>query len=220
MSNELNKAAIGPSLESSFLGILRDESIGSLGKIGSEVAVDSVLDDGLLRDVPVVSTICALLKGAKSIRDRLFFRRVVSFLQPLADIPANERRAFVHELHKRGNPEEAAEILLNIVDKVDSSSKAYLLGKLLRAAILREIDIDTMLRVTSMVERSYGPDLALLPSAETGLGIDVRIAENLATIGLMDRRRQVAMIPRGPGHDNVEIFYTLNDYGRIIVKLL
>ena len=82
----------------SLIETLGATDLSSISEDLVEVALDSLLEDGLLKDIPVVSTIIGVSKSAISIRDKLLARKVLYFLQGLKDITDEERNKFLKDI--------------------------------------------------------------------------------------------------------------------------
>lgn len=128
-----------------------------------EALVDGVLDDGLLKDLPVVSTLVAFGKVGFSIRDRLLTQKIEKFLSEVATLSWAERASAVDDLAgTEGKQEKVGSLLLDMLDKADMEEKPRLLGKLFVALGRGEILSDDYLRMVTMINGVYIGDLQAL----------------------------------------------------------
>ena len=67
-----------------LINSIATENLSAIGRDFAEVAVDSILNEGVLRDIPVFNTLAALYRAGVEIRQQLFIRKVVSFLKDLS----------------------------------------------------------------------------------------------------------------------------------------
>ena len=69
--------------------------IGNLSMITDvgEAIMDSALDDGILKDIPILGSIVGAGKCIKNIGDVLFTNKLIAFLTGLKDADAEERKA-------------------------------------------------------------------------------------------------------------------------------
>ena len=94
-----------PSSEDLGLSIIETLSSSDLPSITqdlTEVALDSVLQDGTLRDIPVIGTIVGLTRIAIAVRDKLLVRKIIDFLKAV-DITEEERIKFLNDLADNQN---------------------------------------------------------------------------------------------------------------------
>ena len=162
--------------ESSDVGISLNETIkssdlGSLMKDFGEVALDSVVKDGVLRDIPVISSIVGAAKLAISIRDTLLVKKILYFLRELGDTTEEERKKFLQEFEE--DPKEQRKVgenLILLLDRLDNLNKPAMVAKLMKAHLKREItNYDEFVYYSSIVDRTSMLDLsALLSHFSTG----------------------------------------------------
>ena len=120
------------------------------GELG-EVIIDSTLEDGVLKDIPIVGSMVGLFKTGVTIKDALFTKKLIVFLQGLSDIPIEKRNAMIESLDDPKTNEKAGEKLLIIIERLDSSEKAKILAKAFRVYIEKSIDRDEFWRVTFII---------------------------------------------------------------------
>ena len=65
-------------------------NLSVLGDLG-EVVIDAVMDDGVLRDVPILSTVVGIGKCIRNVSDVLFAKKLIVFLYGLKDADAQQR---------------------------------------------------------------------------------------------------------------------------------
>lgn len=122
-----NTKPIGESLLQTVANITEYEDV--LADI-SEVAIDSILEDGVIRDIPVIGSLVGLVRGGISIRDRIYAKKILRFLLEFKDIPREEIQAQIDELAT--NPKERqrlGEHLLLLLDRLNDMDKPALLAK-------------------------------------------------------------------------------------------
>lgn len=70
-------------LLSDFRDSIFTDAFNSYGGDIIETGVDSLLGDGLLKDVPVINTIMGVIKTVLSIRERMFLKNTIVFCHHL-----------------------------------------------------------------------------------------------------------------------------------------
>lgn len=66
----------------------------------AEVAIDSVLEDGVLKDLPIVSIVVGLSKFGFRLRETIFLKKVLKFLSPLKYTSKVERQKFLKKIEE------------------------------------------------------------------------------------------------------------------------
>ncbi len=66
-------------------GLSLFEPIGVLGVEVLEIGIDSILDDGLFKNMPIVAAITSLAKFAQNVHDRNLLRQTLTFIKEFND---------------------------------------------------------------------------------------------------------------------------------------
>lgn len=104
----------------------------------SELALDDFLDDGILKEIPIIKTIYSIGKIGLSIRERFFVKKLFSFLKEFHsdELPEEAIRVFrvrfANDKHYRS---EVTEQIMIYLDSFLALEKAKILAKLLNAHI-------------------------------------------------------------------------------------
>ena len=96
-----------------------------------EVGIDSFLKDGILKEIPGISILNGFWKTGIAIRDYRFLNKLLLFLNESAKLPLEKRLKLIDDLEDNEFQKEAGEKLIAIIDNLESSSKAILMGKLM-----------------------------------------------------------------------------------------
>jgi hypothetical protein len=142
------------NLQNSLLLTIKDNGMDNIFNDVSEIIIDKALDEGLLRDIPIVNTIRSVIKAGYSISDYLFTKKVIEFLQPLSKYTVDERKEFLNKL----DPEQlnkATESLIFYLNRLDSIKKAEMLGKIFEAYMTGRIDQKVMMYLSYYVDAVF-----------------------------------------------------------------
>ena len=148
---------------------LRNAEFQDIVKESSELLLDSFLQDGPVKDIPIIGWIIGVGKTAIAVRDRFLVRKVLRFLEGLSGVGDNERQQFsakLEEDEKLGR--HVGETLIVLLDRFDDTEKAAFLSKLFRSYVAQEIGFDEFRRMASSIERAYLADLRVLLSYASG----------------------------------------------------
>lgn len=112
-----------------------------------EVAIDAVIEDGVLRDVPIISTIVGAGKCIKNVSDVLFTKKLAAFLFELRDTDAHEREVAIEKWETDARYRiRVGETLLNMINRCDDTQKAKWLSKLFYHLVLKKSYNDVFMR--------------------------------------------------------------------------
>lgn len=174
------------NFEKSVENSITAKDLGDLAKELGEVGLDNILEDGLLKDIPVFSTISGLYKMGLNIRDRIFAKKILSLLLELTEISAKDRSEFINKVDNDPQFEsKVGETIIMIVDKAESLQKSKLLGKLLAANIKGLITYNQFLKLSSIINRAFIPTLNSLLEIEKGDRVEEYIYEELFSLNLV-----------------------------------
>ena len=119
-----------------------------------EVGLDVILDDGALRDVPVLGSAVGLARATRTIRDRLFLRKVARFFRVMNEADEWERARFAESLGE--DPKErarAGENLLLLLERLDDTRKPGMIGRIYLAFLRGRVDLRTLRLLTDAIDR-------------------------------------------------------------------
>ena len=147
-------------VSASLMDTIKSSDMPSLAVDTAEIAFDSILEEGVLRDIPVVSAIVGIGKVRASIRDYLLAKKVLLFLQPLGEVPDEDRLAFAQKLEE--NPEtktHVGETVIMLLDRFDDFHKARWAGQLFSFVVAGRIQYKEFVRLNNSIDRAFISDL-------------------------------------------------------------
>lgn len=160
-----------------------------------EVGIDSVLDEGLLRDIPIVSVIVGTARVVQGVRDRHLLVQTLEFIGALQEQSIPEDELDRHRRKLDADPEYAEEELgrvLVILDATLDREKSRLLAGLYAALVRERIDWDRFRELTDVVNRMFMADLPTLRAVAAGEVQDTTQcgdayrADRLSSLGLVE----------------------------------
>jgi hypothetical protein len=133
----------------------------------AEFTIDQIIDDGILKDIPIVGWIAKGLAISSSISDRIFYHKVLRFLLSIDDIDDSMRSIFIEKIANDYDfKKRVGEHLLIIVDKLDNVDKATLMAKCFNYLLRGSIDHDYFMDLSSIISASTISDLNSLSDPE------------------------------------------------------
>ena len=151
----------------------------------AEAIGDSFLNDGILKDIPIIGTILGITKGTLNIRDKLFLKKMIYFLSQLAGIPHAERQKQIQKIEaSKEYKTKVGEKLLFILEKSEDAQKAEITGKLFKAFLQEVISYDLFLKCCNAVQNLYISDITEFVQTKKGT-MDVDKSSQFISTGLM-----------------------------------
>ena len=123
------------------------EQTMEIGNDVEEAIMDSALDDGILKDIPILGSIVGAGKCIKNISDVLFTNKLIAFLTGLKDAGAEERKAAILKWEDDAKYRmRVGEALLNMINRCDDTQKAQWLSKLFYELVLKQQKSELFMR--------------------------------------------------------------------------
>jgi len=163
----------GPSL----LASLRGSKIPEVLRDVAEMGIDAALQEGVIREIPILKWITGLHSALVAVRDYFLLKKVIRFLNDLNELPQAEREDLITRIDEDDDfADRIAESLIQYLDRYDHIDNAGLLTKVFCAYGKGQIDGNEFMRLAASIDQAYMRDLELLLDyfkAEDPKGIDI-----------------------------------------------
>jgi len=204
----------------SFTGNFSDVSIES-----AEVILDSLLDNGVLKDIPIVGILFALFKTGKQVTELFYLKKLRGFIYGYEQIPEKMDKKITSDLDDEQKRKDLGAKLLLIIESVDSIEKAGLIGKIFKLLKNGEISSPIFLRLSHLINKSFYDDLLYLlkfPGIDMVLTANNDIIENTILEELFSSGwlSELGFDGGDASGNNNGTRYGLNTYAKIIIPLL
>lgn len=151
------------------------------GDLELEVLADIVETS---ENIPFLGSVIKLGKVGLNLLDLRYIRKIAKFLRESEELPDEEVRAFLSTLDKK-DYKRIAEFLTHVLYSADEDAKAIIFGRIYKYRVLGQIDNEQMLRLLSVVNKSFVTDLNYLPEFLKESDRNDYICDNLNALGLL-----------------------------------
>ncbi|WP_418360865.1 hypothetical protein [Sphingobacterium detergens] len=118
-----------------------------------EALLDTKINDEIIKNIPILSTIYNLSKAVISISDKLFLKKVMSFLYELNSIDKNKIENFKLKMESDDKfQKKVGEKLIFIIDKCEDDEKSVIVGKIFKAYLNEKITYEDFLMLSKSIE--------------------------------------------------------------------
>ena len=195
------------SLALSFGNSLTQEVSGVIGEY-AELGLDALVEDGLFKDIPVVSTVTAVYRIGKSIRERHHIAKLISFLNEINKGIVNEEKREEYREKFASNEKfrnQELEYILILIDRYISFDKPQMLAKLYLAYLDGEIIWEEFTMYAEVIDRfllldcrtlTSDADVYIVPIKRTGDAIQRLVALGL----LVEDAKATSLFHESKGH--------------------
>ena len=141
------------------------ESVECLAADIAEVTLDSFLNEGLIKDLPIVSSAVSVFKIGYSIKELAFRRKLTIFIHELNRGIANdkERQKYINQIEEDSNKsQKLIEHILLMIDRFIQSEKSQLFAKLVLSYLKKDIDWLSFCQYSEVLDRMFPGDITCL----------------------------------------------------------
>ena len=131
----------------------------------SEVCLDAVLEDGIVKDITFISSIVSLYKIGHTLKERWYVKKLIVFLDGIRKGIADEseRQQYLGRIAKNKKVfQKELEYVLMLLDRINSEIKVQYITKLYLAFIKGVIDWAQFLHFSEVVDRILSGDAEFL----------------------------------------------------------
>lgn len=219
-----------PDEIASFSKTIKDSDLSSIAKNGMEIGIDSVINNELLKEIPIVNTLVSLIKTAYSINTYLFLKKIISFLNGISSISTERRNTMISKIDKSSKYKtKVGEKLLFILDKSDDTEKASLIAKAFFSFLKNTIDYSDFIKIAHIINNIFIEDfyhfIKINPKRLTEEDAQLYISFGLCLI-VFSNPEINHFVPdtwdEGPERDYIEKGendYIITDIGKKIMKI-
>ncbi len=191
---------------------LKSESLDLVAQLGN-LGLSELADTELAEKIPWLGILVKVCKVGLGVRDALFAKKLVQFMNPLSSVTNEQRREFSERMER--DPDlrrRVGETLILLLDRLDDMDKPELLGRAYRALLAGAIDFETFRRLGAAIDQCFTEDLReLLHVANDKL--EREGVSSLATAGLLELHGIPGIRPKGMGNT-----YKITKLGRDLTQ--
>lgn len=216
------------SLSLSFGNSLTEEVAGIAGEY-AELGLDALVEEGLFKEIPIVSTAAAVYRIGKSIREKHHVAKFISFLNEINNgIVDGEKREVYREKFATNEKfrNQELEYILILTDRYIGFDKPQMLAKLYLAYLDEIINWMTFIKYAECIDRFLPGDQLVLDSTEiekAQYNDNYDAVSRLEALGLIGRKVEVVPIYHEQ-EQNLELKnsdeYTLTGFGWKLKQIL
>lgn len=208
------------SLENSLSSDICD-TVGDLAEVG----LDAIMEDGVLKDIPILSTVVGLYRIGHTIRERHEIKQLALFVAELNKGCTDEskRKQLIEKLNNdTRKSKQEMEYILVVLDSYLEYEKSQMLAKLYIAYLEETITWAEFAEYASMVKQLIPGDKELLKiNHHVRKQSQCRDLLRLTALGLMYEQNT----PLFPDKDNNtikddETSYTITAFGRKFIDIV
>lgn len=140
-------------IEKAFIDSIPSDSLKDLSSDYSELLLDSLLNDGILKEIPVFGTLFKIFKVGSGIKDYMFSKKILIFLSKLNEVSLEKREQFYNKIENDPKiKQKLGENILLLLEKQNDYVKAKLLANSFNAFIREEISYNRFMDLAYAID--------------------------------------------------------------------
>ncbi len=203
---------------------IKNEILSLTSGIGESV-IDSVLSDGLFKDIPILGSLVSIVKLTSNISDRIFLKKLLTFFNALELKSQEEVDSLKQKILKEKDPKRIGSKILYAINLIDDDVKLKWLSKVFVKYIDKKISKHEFLTLTSIINQIYSSNadgIKVFKQREVITSQNKLIKgstlEHLFSVGLLSN---VGFDEGGASEESDRgSRYCLNEYGIIFMDIL
>ena len=174
----------------------------------AELGIDSLLDDGVFKSIPVVSVLVGFGKTAQNIHDRKLLKQTIKFINTFNEKSISQEKLNKYRKKLETQPKYAEEELGRVIILLNSNvdlKKSEILGKFYRAYVEESINWDIFCEVYD------------LKVTDTSQCLSYKV-DRLIALGLLDSATKSIVIGNSTG-SQTQRYIQVNELGKLYCQL-
>jgi hypothetical protein len=197
--------------------IFNSNNIADISVEVVEAGIDCFLNDGFIKELPILREVMNIYSLGKSITTGFFLKKLLKFIYESRDIPFENRVKFMSK-HLNGKENEFYEKLLLIIEQIDDLKKCKVIANLFRSLVYEKLGVSIFSRLVLLVKNCFYEDLVFLNKNKDKGMLEGVEALGLFTCGLATK----GVIDGGTFEEKDVDFYIdgiiINDLGKKLIE--
>ncbi len=220
-----------PSMKETLFGSVKNDIESPIAEY-LEVGLDSILEEGVLKEIPVIRTIVALCKTGINLRERNLLKQTAAFIQSFNAGSIDPDKVKEYRKKLDGAPQKANKEIGRVILLLDRNievQKSRIVALLFRAYVEEKLDWAQFIELTEVNSRMVVSDYTELDFMaghhwpKTGEIPDSEFyrVKRLSSLGLvMEQPLQLSGRPLDPLFQKEYSYYSLSPLGQTLYDLL
>ena len=136
----------------------------------TEIVIDSFVEEGILKEIPIVKSIVSVLKIGKNVHERNLLRQALTFIKEFNSGNISKDKLVEYKSTIENNPkkceEELGRVLILLNNYIDTE-KSIMLARLYRAYINKIINWNEFCEFSEIINRLFIQDIQILKFMRT-----------------------------------------------------
>lgn len=148
-------------MKSNLIQIIKSQSFSDLISDINEIVLDSILDEGFIKEIPLFGLIFKSNNLLITIQEKLFIKKMLTFLKQLESTSTKDRKEQTEKIDNDPTYKtKVGEKLIYIINEADDCEKAKYIGDLYKEFINKKLTYDDFIRSSNCIIKTNIIDLS------------------------------------------------------------
>jgi hypothetical protein len=158
-----------------------NENFKDLLADNSEILLDSLMDNEILKEIPVLGSSLKIIRGIQSIRDKSYLNKVKRFLEHLGEIGEKERKKLIEEsVNDKKRRVKFGDAIFTTIEQSDSLVKVEYIAIAFEAFLNDEIKESDLRLICHVINNSFTDESIEVIEADSPNNLQYVVPSGLA----------------------------------------
>ena len=161
-----------------------DENFKDILADTGEMALDSLIENEVIKEIPILGTSLKVIKGIKNIRDKAYLNKVKRFVECIGEIDEVKKRKLIEESRLDAKRRiKFGDALFTSIEQSDSLAKVEYIAAAFEAFLNSELSENDLRLICHVIRNSFTDELVDIIEKDTPeLELKYSVASGLADI--------------------------------------
>lgn len=132
--------------------IVKSEELSDLTADLADSLINSILDGGVLEEIPIIGSILKIYRSGRSIKEKIFSKQLITFLNRTETVDQDKRAVFFEKINEE-EKEKLSSKILTLLEKEDEIQKSKWYATALNLYIENKIEYNEFYDLLYSIER-------------------------------------------------------------------
>jgi hypothetical protein len=184
-----------------------EENLGDLLITGGDLILDSLIENELIKEIPVIGTSLKIIGAVRSVRDNAYLNKIRTFLNQVGEISEDQKQRLISESKKsKKNRVKFGNALYSSLEQSDSQVKIQYIGIAFEAFLNKDIEEHDLRMICHIINNTFVDELIdVIENDLPEVNLKYVVSSGLA---------ESHFVPRTMHGNSGQPFYELSEYGK------
>lgn len=148
-----------------------DENFQDLLADNSEAILDSLMENEVIKEIPILGSSLKIIRGIQSLRDRAYLNKIKLFLEKIGEINDDQKKIIINDSKKNEKSRtKFGDAIFTTIEQSDSTVKVEYIAVAFEAYINGEINESDLRLICHVINNTFSDELIDIIENEKPIG--------------------------------------------------